>query len=273
MTETSQSNLTPKALSQLQRLRVSVLAFQNEIAPLAAGEQSNARNEQFNQLRLETKALLKEQDFDKKVPQAMTDKLLVERSQQKVMPRLSVIVIFGVVLALLGLGVNSIILEDLLINSLACVVSSLGMILVIGAFAVSGMTNLRLRRLTNFGDLFQHCNALLHEINHALNMAIPDLADRPAMEVPEIPSAVELMLDSLDKQATDWQLKLRGLEEQRLSLGPDAPLELTINIDFVQRELKRVQQEADQLRGRTALPAIPEVPAVPPVPVKPVTPS
>ncbi|MFC1975428.1 hypothetical protein ACFLXQ_03400 [Chloroflexota bacterium] len=168
---------------------------------------------------------------------------------------------------------NSIILEDLLINSLACVVSSLGIVLVIGAFAVSGMTNLQLRRLTNFGDLFQHCNALLYEINHALNMAIPDLADRPAMEVPEIPSVVELMLDSLDKQVTDWQLKLRGLEEQRLSLGSDAPLELTINIDFVQRELKQVQKEADQLRGRTELPAIPEVLTAPPVPVKPVTPS
>ncbi|MFC1975429.1 hypothetical protein ACFLXQ_03405 [Chloroflexota bacterium] len=94
MIETPQSNFTPEALGQLQRLRVSVLAFQNEIAPLPAGEQSNARNEQFNQLRLEAKALLKEQDFDKKVPKAMTDELLGERAQQTVIPRLSVIVIF-----------------------------------------------------------------------------------------------------------------------------------------------------------------------------------
>jgi hypothetical protein len=153
-------------------------------------------------------------------------------------------------LALLGLGINSIILEDFYINSLGCLISSSGMLLVVGAFGVLGMTNLRQqRRLTNFGDLYQRCNTLLYEIDHTLNMAIPSLADRPALDIPEIPSVVEMALDSLTKQAADWQQKLRELEERRLMVGPDAPMELTINIDFVQREFKQVRQEIDRISG------------------------
>jgi hypothetical protein len=254
MTESSSSSFTQSELDRLQRLRVSVLAFQNAIAPLPASEQSNARNEQFNQLCLEAKAILGNPGYDTRVAMATTEDMLVERFQKMVLPRLSAIVVFGVILALLGLGINSIILEDLIINSLACLVSSAGMLLIIGAFVVLGMTNLKQRRLTNFGDLYQRCGDLLHEINHALNMAIPDLADRPAVDMPEIPSAMELALDSLNKQAVDWQQKLRTLEEQRLSLGSDVPLELTVNIDFVKRELNRVQQEMDRLRGRVELP-------------------
>jgi hypothetical protein len=264
MTESSQSNFTQAKLDRLQRLRVSVLAFQNAIAPLPANEQSNARNEQFNQLCLEAKTILGERGFDTKVPRAITEDMLVEHSQKVIIPRLSPIVVFGVILALLGLGINSIVLEDLIINSLACLVSSAGMLLVIGAFVVLGMTNLQQRRLTNFGDLYQRCGDLLLEINHALNMAMPDLADRPAVDIPEIPSAVELALDSLNKQAVDWQQKLRSLEEQRLSLGPDAPLELTVNIDFVMRELNRVRQKMDRLRGRVELPLVTEAEALPP---------
>jgi hypothetical protein len=274
MTESSQTSFTQSELDQLQRLRLSVLAFQNAVAPLPASEQGNARNEQFNQLRLEAKAILGESGFDRNVPRATTEDMLVERSRKVVIPRLSIIVVFGVILALLGLGINSIILEDLIINSLACLISSAGMLLVIGAFVVLGMTNLRLQRLTNFGDLYQLCNTLLHEINHALNMDMPDLADRPAPDIPEILSAVELALDSLNKQAVDWQQKLRALEEQRLSLGSDAPLELTINIDFVRRELNRVQQEMDRLRGRVELPPVAEAespPTVPPIAVPPPT--
>jgi hypothetical protein len=276
MTESSQTNFTQSELDQLQRLRVSVLAFQNAVAPLPAGEQGNAPNEQFNQLRLEAKAILGESDFDKRVPRATTEDMLLERSRKVVIPRLSLIVIFGVILALLGLGINSIVLEDLIINSLGCLISSAGMLLVIGAFVVLGTANLRLQRLmTNFGDLYQHCNALLYEINHALNMDIPDPADRPASDIPEIPSAVELALDSLNKQTADWQQKLRTLEEQRFSLGSDAPLELTVNIDFVKRELDRVQQETDRLRGRVELPVTTEEeeppPTVPPTTVPPPT--
>jgi hypothetical protein len=271
MTESAQSNFTPQALDQLQRLRVSVLAFQNAIAPLPAGEQSNARNEQFNQLRLEAKALLKESGFDERVPEAVTDDLLTVRFQKIIIPRLSAIVFLGVILALLGLGINSIFV-DLSVSILACLVSSGGMLLIIGAFAVLGMTNFRRQRnLTNFGDLYQRTEGLLYEINHALNMAIPDLTDRPPLDIPEIPSVVELALDSLTKQVADWQLKLRTLEEQRIALGVDAPLELTVNIDFAQRELNRVKHEIDRLHGHVELPieerpspAAPET--VPPLP-------
>jgi hypothetical protein len=265
MTESAQANLSPEILNRLQRLRISILAFQNEIAPLPAGEQSNARNEQFNQLRLEARALLKEQEFDKRAPRAVTEDVLAERGQKVIVPRLSVIVVLGVILALLGFGVNSIFLDDWVVI-VGCLTSTGGMLLIIGAFVVLTMTSLgSTRRLTNFGDLYQHCNMLLYEINHALNMAMPDPAERPAEKVPSIPSVMDLALDSLHKQAADWQLKLRMLEEQRLSLDADAPLELGVNIDFVKRELEQVQQELDRLHGRG------ELADGPPVPVKPVT--
>ena len=71
----------------------------------------------------------------------------------------------------------------------------------------------------------------------------------------------------------DWQQKLRALEEQRLSLGNKAPMELNINIDFVRRELHRAQAKMDQLHGRAELPPPLEIPTQPPVPVKPVNPT
>ena len=250
MTEASQPNFTPQELDQLQQVRLSVLAFLNTIAPLPADEENDARNEQFNQVRLEAKALLGEHDFDKRVPKAITRDFLAERSQRVMLPRLSGIVMFGVILALLGLGINSIILEDLIINSLACLVSSGGMALVIGAFVVWAITMMR-GRLSNLGDLYLRSNALLYEIEQALNMALPGWSERSTEGVSEIPSVVNLALDSLRKQAADWQQKLRDLEEQRLVAGADMPLELKLNLDFVQRELQRVRHAIDRLQGRT----------------------
>jgi hypothetical protein len=250
MTETSQLSFTPQELDQLQQVRLSLLAFINTIAPLPADEKNDARSAQFNQIRLEAKALLREHDFDKRVPKAITQDVLAERSQRVILPRLSGIVMFGVILALLGLGINSIILEDLLINSLACLISSGGMALVFGAFVVWAITMLR-GRLSNLGDLYLRSNALLYEIEQALNMALPGWAERSMEGGPEIPSVVALTLDSLRKQAADWQQKLRDLEEQRLMTGADMPLELKLNLDFVQRELQRVRQEIDRLQGRT----------------------
>ena len=74
MTESASSSLTQETLDQLQRLRISVLAFQNVVAPLPANEHSNAHNEQFNQLRLEAKTLLKEPDFDKRTLNVLRQK-------------------------------------------------------------------------------------------------------------------------------------------------------------------------------------------------------
>jgi len=159
---------------------------------------------------------------------------------------------------LLGLGINSIILEDVLINSLGCLISSSGMLLIIGAFTVLTMANVRQKqKLTNFGELYQRCTTLIYEISHELNLALPGFEDRPVVDVPEIPSVIEMVLDSLEKQATDWQEKLRELEEERLTLGTDTPMELTINIDFVQRELNRVTEEIDRINGRILM--IPEI--------------
>lgn len=249
MTDTSQSGFTSPELDQLQQVRLSLLAFQSTFATLPADEQNDARNEQFNQIRLEAKAVLQDRDFDKKVPKAVTQDTLAERIQRVILPRLSGIVMFGVIMALLGLGINSIILEDFVINSLACLVSSGGMILVIGAFVVWAITMAR-GRVSNLGDLYLRSNALLFEIEQALNLALPGWAERSSERVPEVSSAVTLALDSLRKQAGDWQQKLRSLEEQRLALGSNLPLELKLNLDFVERELQRVRQEIDRLQGR-----------------------
>ncbi|NJN96402.1 MAG: hypothetical protein HC875_20955 [Anaerolineales bacterium] len=252
MTESGQPDFTPQELEQLQQVRLSVLAFQRAIATLPADEYNEARNEQFNQIRLEAKAILNDSDFDKKIPRAMTKDLLAERSQRVIMSRLSGIVMFGVILALLGLGINSIILDDFIINSLGCLVSSGGMLLVMGAFVVWAVNSLR-GRVSNLGDLYLSSNALLVEIENVLNLALPGWAERSATGGAEIPSAVDLALDSLRKQAADWQHKLRELEAQQLSLGSAAPLELKLNLDFSQRELERVRQEIDRLQGRPAM--------------------
>lgn len=252
MTESGQPDFTPQELEQLQQVRLSVLAFQRAIATLPADEYNEARNEQFNQIRLEAKAILNDPDFDKKIPRAMTKDLLAERSQRVIMSRLSGIVMFGVILALLGLGINSIILDDFIINSLGCLVSSGGMLLVMGAFVVWAVNSLR-GRVSNLGDLYLSSNALLVEIENVLNLALPGWAERSATGGAEIPSAVDLALDSLRKQAADWQHKLRELEAQQLSLGAAAPLELKLNLDFSQRELERVRQEIDRLQGRPAM--------------------
>lgn len=252
MTETSQASFSAQEIEQLQQARLSVLAFQEMIAALPADETNDGRNEQFNQLRLEAKALLGERDFDKKVPKAVTKEALAERWQRVISPRLSAIVMFGVILALLGLGINSIILDDLIINSLACLISSGGMALVIGAFVVWAITNAR-RQLSNLGELYLRCDALREELENALNEVLPGSVDRSAEGVPESSSVVDLALDSLHKQAADWQQKLRDLEEERLALGPTVPLDLKLNLDFVQRELQRVRREIDRLEGQTAV--------------------
>lgn len=249
MTEMNPAGLTSLELDQLQQLRVSVLAFQSVIATLPADAQNDARNEQFNRLRLEAKALLKDSDFDNRVSKAITQESLQSR-QRAISPRLLGIVIFGVILALLGLGVNSVILEDFVINSLACLVSTGGMALVIGAFLVWVGSNMR-RRLSNLGELYLGCTAMLDEINGTLNRALPGLANQAKNGSPQTASIVELALDSLYKQAADWQNKLRMLEDQQFHAGTVMPLEVKLNLDFVQRELRQVRQEIEHLSRPT----------------------
>ncbi|GEM_PF-1153507 len=248
MTETFSLKLTKQDLDRLQRLRASVRAFQNSIAPLPATESNNDYNEHFNQLRLEAKSILVTQGFDKRVSQAMTEEILKER-QAALLPGLSGVVILGVLLSLLGLGVNSVVLNDVIINSVSCCVSSGGMLLIMGTLAIWSIANFW-RRLSNLGDLYQRSDALLHQIDHTLNMALPGLANHSPTEIPNIRSVVDLALDSLNKQAVDWRQKLSLLEQQRLAVEPQVPLPLTLNLDFVRRELEQVEQEIERLRGK-----------------------
>ncbi len=271
MTDMPQAGLVQQELDDLQRIQALALAFQRLIANLDANEQHDDYNEQFNRIRFEALAILRKNGWDLNVPKAVTQRVLAERSQ-KVTTRLSGIVIIGVILALVGLGVNSIILEDFLINSLGCLVSSGGILLVVGAFAVWGAINTR-RQLTNMGDLYLRCDMLIQELNQVLSSIIPGYASRTEVEVPRLPSAAALAIDSLEKQAADWRQKLETLKQQRLVLGPNEPPELTANFNFVLRELDRIEYELADLNQRGGLPWIqepalpPEAPASPP-PVK-----
>ncbi len=248
MTTDSRLQFTEQELDKLQQLRALVLAFQNMIANLDATEQNNEYNEQFNKLRTEARTILKISSFDQNVPRAITANVLAERAH-KVNTRLSGIVILGVILALLGLGINSIILEDVIINSLGCLISTMGMLLVVGALAVLAATGTR-RQMTNLGDLYIRCDSLLQQIDQILEMAIPDYASRPTSQVPQIPSAASLALDSLEKQRADWEQKLKTLQEQQQLLGPNLPVELMTTVNFVHQELDRIEYEMELLRKR-----------------------
>lgn len=254
MRNLSQFNFTQQELNDLQRLRALAFAFQRMIANLDANEQNNDHNEQFNKIRAETKTILNRRGLNIEAPQAVTSTVLAQRNQ-KVSMRLSGIVIFGVLLALLGLGINSIILEDVIINSLGCLISTGGILLIIGALVVLGVNSTR-RQLTNLGDLYVRCDALLHQLDGILSDAIPGYAASPSVEPPNIPSAAALTLDSLENQADDWKRKLEDLEQQRFTLGPNTPVELTSTINYVQRELDRIEYEIVDLRERVELPLV-----------------
>jgi hypothetical protein len=205
-------------------------------------------------LRLEAKALLKDPDFDEKVPRAITEELWTSRSQRTIFPRLSMLTFLGVILALVGLGVNSIVLDDVLVNSVGCCISSVGMLLVLGSFGVWGLVNTR-RRITNLGDLYVRCESLLDQVDQTLNTAVPDPEARPVADMPQVPSAAELVLDALRAQVAHWQATLRDLEGQRLALGPETPAELDTGIDFARQELDRILQEISQLQDGAQAPA------------------
>ncbi|MDX1521656.1 MAG: hypothetical protein R3264_08520 [Anaerolineae bacterium] len=257
MESATQPALSEQALDQLQLLRVSVLAFQNNIASLPATERNNSRNEQFNQLRHEARSLIGDPAFDKIVPHAVTEYSQSERLRLTVIPRLFMVITIGVLLTIVGLGINSIILDALLVNVFGCVVSTIGILLVIGAYFVF-RTNRSGQQLSNYGELYQACEALLQQINHILHQSIPGFGQRPAVDIGDVPSLLELTLDSLNKQAADWQEKLTILKSQHRAAGADAPMELNLNLDYVQRQLKQVKQEINRLNGGGAVPMLAE---------------
>ncbi len=264
MTDFSQANFAQQDLNEFQRLRALTFAFQRMIANLDANEQNNEYNEQFNKILFDTRNVLRKYGLGLDVPRVVSSGVLAERGQ-KISTRLSGIVIFGVMLALVGLGINSIILEDVIINSLGCLISTGGMLLVIGALAVWGVTSTR-RKLTNLGDLYLHCEALIQQLDQILKMAVPSYSTPPIVDTPNIPSAATLTLDSLEKQAADWKEKMATLNEKRQMLGPAAPVELTTTINYVQRELDRIEYDLVNLRETVDLPPTfpPEAPSPPP---------
>jgi hypothetical protein len=89
------------------------------------------------------------------------------------------------------------------------------------------------------------------------------------VETPNIPSAAGLALDSLEKQAADWKGKLETLSQQRQMLGPTASVELTTTINYVQRELDRIEYELVNLRETVDLPPTFPPEAAPPPRVEP----
>jgi len=161
MTETVQFDYTAAEIEQLHRFRASVAEFADIVAALPADERSPEHNQQFNQLREEARGLIKG-GFTTEVPRSITGDVTTDRS-------VSVIVIVGVILALLGLGINSIILEDVIINSLGCLISAGGMLLVIGGFVVLSAKNMR-QRVSNMEDLLQRSDLLLYQIDHQLRV-------------------------------------------------------------------------------------------------------
>jgi hypothetical protein len=162
MTGPVQFALTPEEVTQLQHLWSSVLDFRDVLDTLPDKLRSVEHNQQFNQFRLEAKTILRGV-LAEDIPEAITGDVTTDRS-------ISLIVILGVVLALAGLGINAIILEDVIVNSLGCCISSGGMLLVIGAFVVLSLKNAR-QRVNNIADLRQRCDLLLLQIEHRLKMA------------------------------------------------------------------------------------------------------
>jgi len=170
MTENALYNYSPDELDRLKKFRASAADFKELISLLPPEYRSIDHNRQFNELRSEGQALLKG-PFTDDVPEASLGGLGDAGP-------ISVIVVAGVILALVGLGINSIVLEDVLINSLGCCVSSGGMLLIVGAFAVL-VNRYRRGRTTANIDLTYQCDLLLYQIDHRLAMIGEYTADLP----------------------------------------------------------------------------------------------
>ena len=176
---------SPDELDQLAQFRQSLTEFKGLIVDLPADYRSADHNRQFNDLRTETEKLLKTPFVDEGVPLAITGSSATNGP-------VSLIVVLGVLLALVGFGINAVILEDVLINSLGCCVSSGGMLLVIGAFGVMVTQQVR-DKVTPANELTYLTELLIYQIDHRLAMvgqqipSIPQTSDfgRPPASPPE----------------------------------------------------------------------------------------
>jgi len=161
MAQAAPLKLSPEQIGQLQKLRSSILDFRQMLDQQPNDLRSPDHNEQFNQHLAEAKALLNS-PFTQDVPKAISGDPATDRS-------INIVVILGVILALVGLGVNSIILDDVIVNSLGCCISSGGMLLVMGAFWVLATRHYR-QRISSIDDLRQRCDLLLYQMDHRLRM-------------------------------------------------------------------------------------------------------
>ncbi len=248
MSEPLQIPLTKHDIDRLQRLRASVIAFQNMIAPLPANQYNEGYGEQFNRLRLETEAILKIPEFETYVPPLITKQDL-RRREQAALPLVYLSVITGVVIALMGLGLNYIIQNEPTTNTIGCLISTGGTFLVIGSYIALVLVGSR-RNSSNLGDIYQRCETLLYQINHALSMAIPSFSTQTStVSQPNIPTTVDLALGSLSQQVEYWQGHYERLRQEKVRLEPDVSPDLAITVDYAASELKRVKTEMAYLHS------------------------
>lgn len=172
------TSFTPDELSQLRRLRKSVADFAAMVKSLPPALRHADYNAQFNELRAEARALLKG-PFTEEVPRAITGSFSRDRA-------LSAIVILGVLLALVGFGINSVILDDVLVYSLGCCVSSGGMLLVLGALGVLAMKLVR-DRVSTGAELSYRAELLLYQLDHRLYMEGNGAPAQPEAPAPVLP--------------------------------------------------------------------------------------
>lgn len=169
---TEQYSYSPDELERLARFRQSLAEFKELIASLPADTRSPDHNRQFNELRAEAQLLLKAPFVDDGVPLAAVG------GSSATTGAVSMIVVLGVLLALVGFGINAVILEDVLINSLGCCVSSGGMLLVIGAFGVLVTKQFR-PKITPAGEMNYLVDLLIYQVDHRLAMIGRQATDIP----------------------------------------------------------------------------------------------
>ncbi|HMR66439.1 MAG TPA: hypothetical protein PKE64_20700 [Anaerolineae bacterium] len=145
----------------LRQLRLSLSDFRAMLASLPDNQRSVEHNQQFNQFRTETIALLGG-EVAQEVPPAITGDTTTDRS-------ISLIVVGGVLVALVGLGMNALVPDDLLVNGFGCLTSLSGTLLVAGGFGVLAYKNYQ-ERVNSISQLRERTDLLMLQIDHRLRL-------------------------------------------------------------------------------------------------------
>lgn len=155
-------NLDTAESEALRQVRLSLSDFRAMLASLPDNHRSVEHNQQFNQFRTETVALLGG-EIAQEVPAAVTGDATTDRS-------ISLIVVGGVLVALVGLGMNALVTDDLLVNGLGCLTSLSGTLLVAGGFGVLAYKNYQ-ERVNSISQLRERTDLLMLQIDHRLRLA------------------------------------------------------------------------------------------------------